>query len=159
MIVKQIIDEDCINYKKTSMIIGCPKCSFKCDKEYGSNICQNSNLSKADDIQINIEDIIERYRKNEFTSAIILAGLEPMDSWYEILCLINYIRKEYHILDDIVIYTGYNKSEIPEEIAQLKRFKNIIIKYGRYIPNQKPHYDEVLGVELASNNQYAEKIS
>ena len=37
-------------------------------------------------------------------------------------------------------------------------FTNIIIKFGRYIPNQKPHYDEVLGVNLASDNQYAERI-
>ena len=38
-------------------------------------------------------------------------------------------------------------------------YKNIIIKYGRYIPNQTPHRDEVLGVNLASDNQYAERIS
>ena len=37
-------------------------------------------------------------------------------------------------------------------------FKNIIIKYGRYIPDQEPHYDEVLGVNLASDNQYAERL-
>jgi hypothetical protein len=37
-------------------------------------------------------------------------------------------------------------------------YKNIIIKYGRYIPNQTPHYDEVLGVYLASDNQYAVRI-
>ena len=35
----------------------------------------------------------------------------------------------------------------------------IIIKYGRFIPNQQKHYDEILGVYLASDNQYAEKIS
>ena len=28
----------------------------------------------------------------------------------------------------------------------------------RFIPNQKPHFDEVLGVVLASENQYAERI-
>ena len=41
----------------------------------------------------------------------------------------------------------------------LKKYSNIIIKFGRFIPNQKPHYDPVLGVELASDNQYGEKIS
>lgn len=41
----------------------------------------------------------------------------------------------------------------------LKKYKNIIVKFGRYIPNQKKHFDPVLGVELASDNQHAEKLS
>jgi hypothetical protein len=61
--------------------------------------------------------------------------------------------------DDIVIYTGYNESEVSEQIERLRYFKNIIIKFGRYIPNQQAHYDDILGVNLASNNQYAIKIS
>ena len=32
---------------------------------------------------------------------------------------------------------------------------NIIIKFGRFIPDQKSTFDSVLGVELASQNQYA----
>ena len=40
----------------------------------------------------------------------------------------------------------------------LRKYPNIIIKYGRYIPDQEPHQDEVLGVRLASNNQYAERM-
>ena len=49
-----------------------------------------------------------------------------------------------------IIYTGYcpNPNEIPKEIGLLKQYKNIIIKFGRYIPNAKSKYDEVLGVEL-----------
>ena len=50
-------------------------------------------------------------------------------------------------------------NEILNKVTVLKRFPNIIIKFGRYIPNQQPHYDEVLGVNLASDNQYAERIS
>ena len=41
----------------------------------------------------------------------------------------------------------------------LKNYDNIIIKYGRYIPNQPSRYDSILGVTLASDNQYAERIS
>ena len=41
----------------------------------------------------------------------------------------------------------------------LKSYKNIIIKFGRFIPNDKPHRDTILGVNLASSNQYAKKIS
>jgi hypothetical protein len=40
----------------------------------------------------------------------------------------------------------------------LKNFDNIIIKYGRYIPGQEKHFDETLGVYLASDNQYAERL-
>ena len=32
------------------------------------------------------------------------------------------------------------------------------MKFGRYIPNKKKHYDPVLGVYLASNNQFGEKL-
>ena len=41
----------------------------------------------------------------------------------------------------------------------LSYFDNIIIKFGRYIPNKQSHYDNILGVNLASDNQYAVKIS
>ena len=58
-----------------------------------------------------------------------------------------------------IIYTGYYPNEIPKPLERLKQYKNIIIKFGRYIPNQKPHYDEILGVSLASLNQYAEVVS
>ena len=56
----------------------------------------------------------------------------------------------------IIIYTGYNKGDKQEIEQRLKLFKNIIIKYGPFIMNQEPHYDNILGVKLASDNQYAE---
>jgi len=34
---------------------------------------------------------------------------------------------------------------------------NIIVKFGRYRPNQEKHYDKILGVFLASDNQYAKE--
>ena len=80
-----------------------------------------------------------------------------MDEFLELLECIEAFREKTN--DDIVIYTGYDKNEIEEHIITLKKFKNIIVKFGRFIPNQKQHYDEVLGVLLASNNQFAAKIS
>lgn len=162
MKIKGIIDEDFVNYKKPSMVIEFPYCDFKCDKECGESICQNSSLIKEPNINISYEDIIERYLANPITEAIVCQGLEPFDSMFDIISLILFLRGHYHCNDDFVIYTGYTKEELiknretPQSLAQ---FENIIIKYGRYIPNQEPHYDEVLGVKLASNNQYAEKIS
>ena len=41
------------------------------------------------------------------------------------------------------------------ELKQLNQFDNIIIKFGRYKQNSNTIFDKVLGIELASDNQYA----
>lgn len=157
MLIKGIIDEDLVNYKKPSMVIMFPYCSMKCDKENGTRICQNGALTGAPVIPILVSEIIDRYLQNDISQAIVCQGLEPFDSWTDLFYLVQLFRKKTN--DDIVIYTGYNKEEIKDKVFLLDMFPNIIIKYGRYIPGQEPHYDNVLGVKLASNNQYAEKIS
>ena len=158
ILVKDIIDEDFVNYKKPSMFIAFPTCTFKCEKECGVRCCQNSALAQQKNIEIELDDIVRRYTDNDITSAIVIAGLEPFDSYD---CLIDLVWKfRYLIPDDIVIYTGYNKCEIVEKVEELSStFKNIIIKFGRFVPNQEKHFDEVLGVYLASDNQYAERVS
>lgn len=157
MKVKNIIFENFTNYKKPSMFIGFPYCTFKCEKECGKNICQNSDLANLENIEISYTTIINKYLSNNLTSAIVLGGLEPLDSWEDLILLIQYFREVTD--DDIVIYTGYNKSEISYYIQKLSQYKNIIIKFGRFKPNQQKHYDEILGIYLASDNQYGEKIS
>ena len=155
IILKGIIDEDFVNYKVPSMTLMFPNCSFKCGIEY----CQNSILAKSEDISIDIDELCKRYVNNPITEAIVCQGMEPFDSFIELYSFISTLRKEYECKDYVVIYTGYEKNEINNAIIRLKKFPNIIIKYGRYIPNQEPHYDEVLGVKLASNNQYAEALA
>jgi hypothetical protein len=157
--IKEIRDEDFTSYRKPSMVIGFPRCSWKCEHECGMRVCQNGALAQAQSKIIDIGTIVNRYINNPITSAIIMAGLEPFDSEENLLILISYLR--VLIQDDIVIYTGYTKEEIQDrEIYKyLLNSKNIVIKFGRFIPNQQPHYDEVLGVKLASDNQYAERIS
>ena len=160
MFVKGIIDEDFVNYKKPAMVIEFPYCDFKCDKEYGKSICQNSPLAKIRNIKVEEGYIIEKYLKNPITEAIICQGLEPLDTMVMLFLFIKKFREFSD--DDLVIYTGYNKEEErPQDLINfIKRnqYKNIIIKYGRYIPGQIPHYDEILGVKLASDNQYAERL-
>ena len=46
MKLKFLIDEDIVNYKKTSMVIGFPYCSMKCNKDCGSEVCHNTPLSE-----------------------------------------------------------------------------------------------------------------
>ena len=154
MKIKGLISEDFVNYKKPAMTIMFPHCNgFKCGAEY----CQNSPLSKAEDIEMNISDIVIRYLNNPITESVVMQGLEPFDSWDDLIEFSKQLRESTD--DDIVIYTGYYKEEIIDKVETLCKYKNIVIKFGRYIPNQEKHYDEVLGVWLASNNQYAERIS
>ena len=157
--IKEIRDEDFTSYKKPSMVIGFPRCSWKCEKMCGMRVCQNGALAQAPDRIIGIKTIVNRYINNPITSAIIMAGLEPFDSEQDLQMLITYFRISTQ--DDIVIYTGYTKEEVQErEIYKyLLNAKNIIIKFGRFIPNQQSHYDNVLGIKLASDNQHAERIS
>jgi hypothetical protein len=157
MNIVQLIDEDFVNYKKASMVIGFPKCTFKCDKECGQKVCQNSELANSKTIDISIEKLVNRYIENEITNSVVLQGLEPFDSFDDLLDFIDVFRN--HTNDDIVIYTGYNEDEIEEKIKSLQKYENIIVKFGRFIPDKESKYDELLGINLASPNQYAKQIS
>ena len=153
MIIKRLIDEDLTNYKVPSMTIAFPSCTFKCGKEY----CQNSSLAQSPNIDVSIPSIIKRYLDNPITSAVTCQGLEPFDSYNDLLSFVKQFRQQCS--DDIVIYTGYYKDEISDKIIELQQYSNIIIKFGRFIPNQTKHHDDILDVDLISNNQYAERIS
>lgn len=159
MILKGIIDEDFINYKEASMILEFPKCSFKCDKDCGREVCQNSSLVKEKDIEVDAEKLIKRYLDNFITSAIIMQGLEPFDSYDELKEFIDLLRNKYKCNDSIIIYSGYDEIEIEEKVDELKSYKNIIIKFGRFVPDRNSVKDRILGIELSSDNQYAKKIS
>lgn len=158
MIVKDIIEFDIVNYKLPSMYIVTSRCNnFKCDKECGIRICQNSRLVREPDIRISNGRIKDKYINNPLTKAIVFSGLEPFDTFDDMYELIEELRKVTN--DDVVIYTGYLEKEITGNINRLAKIPNIIIKFGRFIPNQISHFDEVLGVELASENQYGKRIS
>lgn len=157
MLVKGVRSEDFTNYKKPSMFIAFPSCTFKCEVECGVCCCQNSTLAQSPNIDIYINDLIKRYMNNPITHAVVCGGLEPMDSWESLQCFVMNFR--YWSPDEIVIYTGYKEEEIQDKVEWLKLYGPIIIKFGRYVPGQQPHYDEVLGINLASDNQYAKVIS
>lgn len=158
--VKGIIWEDMVNYKKISTTLMFPKCDFKCDKENGIQLCQNWKLAAVPSQIIPINGFMRKYKNNPITEAIVLQGLEPLDSQVDILTVAAGLN-DFNITDDLIIYTGYNKDEIPKKfLSNLASIipGHLIIKWGRYIPNQESHYDEVLGVYLASDNQYGEII-
>ena len=157
MIIKGLTDEDFVNYKQPSMVVIFPKCSFKCDKDCGQQVCQNSALATAPILEIPIDIIVSRYLQNPITTSLVCAGLEPFDSWNELIDLVKNFRA--HTEDTVIIYTGYFENEIEDKIDALKHYPNIIIKFGRFVPNQKKHLDKVLGVNLASDDQFAKQIS
>lgn len=153
MKIKGLISEDLVNYKKASMTIISPACTWKCGQDY----CQNSSLATAPIIEIDSSELVRRYINNPITEAVVMQGLEPFDSWDDVKDFVETLRD--YSLDDVVIYSGYNKNEISDYVNWLVKYPNIIIKFGRYLPNQDKHYDDILGVYLASDNQYAERIS
>lgn len=159
MKTRGIVFEDFVNYKVPCMTIMMPYCTFKCDHECGEPVCQNGELAHSPLLDFAIEDIIEAYKINPISRAVIFQGLEPFDSFDDLRNFIFEFRNCYSLTDDIIIYTGYKNYEIENQLIQLKQFPNIIVKFGRYIPQQPPIFDPILGVELASPNQYAERIS
>ena len=159
MVLRGAIVEDFVNYKLPSMFLIFPICAtFKC----GRGICQNASL--ADNPQLLVvtaQEVCEQFVSNGITKAIVCGGLEPFDSVDDLKELISTLRNEFHCQNDVVIYTGYTEEEVlaDERKKEILEFSNIVVKYGRYVPNETPHKDEVLGVNLASSNQYAKRYN
>lgn len=153
MKLKGLVDYDLSNYYAPSMFLIFPYCTFKCDKECGRPICQNSALAREPIIEVTPLEVINRYLNNPLTHAVVCGGLEPFDSKEELYSFISLFRG--FSKDMIVIYTGYTEDELKNEITTLQYFDNIIIKFGRFIPDTPHIFDAILGVKLASNNQHA----
>lgn len=159
---------DVADYKKSSMMLAMPYCDNKCWIElekkfpgkYPKDICQNYALHSEKIFHASIDQIIELYMKDPLTHAIIFAGFEPLLSQTDLILFIEKFRKVSQ--DDIVIFTGYNEDEKTYRVfldhLNAIGATNIIMKFGRYIPDEEPHFDEVLGVKLASSNQYGKKV-
>lgn len=161
MKLKEIIDEDFINYKKPSMFLATCYCDWKCliEKNLDISICQNSELVKQKDIEISVNRIIERYLNNPISQAIVIGGLEPLKQFEDVINIIHELRFGFRYDDDIVIYTGYYPKEIEDKLNLLKQYKNIIVKFGRFEIDSDKRFDGILGIWLNSSNQWAEKIS
>ena len=161
MILKGIIDEDFIQYKKCSMTLMFPHCSFKCDKESGLQVCQNSALASVKDISVSAKSIVDRYMRNKLSESIVFGGLEPLDDMEDVKNIVSEFRLVTQ--DDIVLYTGYYENEKKfiefREFIVKSGYVNVLAKVGRFIPNSEHRFDDILGVELASENQYGVLIS
>lgn len=134
------------------MFLAFPQCdTWKCEK------CHNADLRHMLDVHISPIDLTFQYLKNPLSEAIVFGGLEPLDTFHDVLELVKAFRKGTR--DPIVIYTGYNRDEVVDKVKELSEYPNILMKFGRYIPNNTPYGNDMLGVVLASSNQTAEWIS
>lgn len=152
------VEEDFAQYKKPVMFLGTTKCDWKCCKECGQDIsmCQNSPLAQALPLTIPFDVIYNRYINNPITEAIVIGGLEPMLQGDEVYNLISYFRLQKNNTL-FIIYTGYTEEECKkmEWFQKIILLGRIIFKFGRYVPNGTKKHDELLGVTLASDNQYS----
>lgn len=112
-------------------------------------------------MEIEAKNIVQRYLSNPISKSLVCGGLEPFDSWNDLHELVRLFRENTN--DDIVIYTGYKEFENDDFDNHLEilaaLYPNIIIKFGRFIPDRSSVYDATLGVTLQSDNQYAVTIS
>lgn len=161
MQIKGLQLEDYNDFKKCSMYVAFPSCTFKCERECGvDGMCHNHSLISDTDIEISLDKLYDHFYDNPVQQAVVCAGMEPFDSFKDLYELVKYWRIEKENFCPIVIYTGYNEDEVQDKVDKLKEFAGeLIIKFGRFIPGDELHYDEVLGVNLASKNQYAKLIS
>ena len=173
MFVIDVNECDLINYKKPAMFIICPRCTFKCDKDNGCKVCQNSALAQEKMKQVDTLSLCKRYIHNPLTSAVVFGGLEPLELGQDIIDFVEILRNQFHCNDDVVIYTGYTKDEVVRGFRdgeaevdpflqwwnKIQTYPNIIIKFGRFLKDKPSRFDPILGITLASDNQYAEVIS
>lgn len=169
MKLKGLINEDFVNYRLPSMYLIFPYCNFKCDIENKVALCQNASLAREPIIQVDTDQLCKNFIENPITQAIVCGGLEPMESICELVDFVKKLRNDFHCDAPVVIYTGFTEDELArgatwhdwhgEKYTQLISYNNVVIKFGRFRPNQKPHFDEVLGVNLASDNQYAREFN
>lgn len=159
MRLKQIIQEDFTNYKEPGLFIGTACCTGKCWKEQGlpASTCQNEPIYNAPIIEVDAERLVKLYLSNPITKCVIFGGLEPFDTFEDMDAFLYELRVKHQCHDTVVIYTGYTEEEFNANLTWqwIRTYDNIIIKFGRFMPNQPHHSDPILGVELASPNQYA----
>lgn len=155
MLVKTLFINDCdiVNYKEACMFIGA---GYSCSR--GCPNCQNEALKGTKPHLTRGERIVEDYMNLPITHAIVFGGLEPLEDLDNLTEWIRLFRDKTD--DPIIIYSGDppKSPRVINAVTRLKRYKNIIFKLGEYHMGQKPHYDELLGVKLASDNQHGYRL-
>lgn len=160
--LKQVVAEDFCNYKLPSMFLITCFCDWKCCTEgkFDISVCQNSSLKEYPIKEYPFILLYKFYKSNPITKAIIVGGLEPLLQSEELYNLISFFR-EKGCNDKFLIYTGYTEEEVTSDArySKLLTLSNITFKFGRFKLDDKSRFDEVLGIELASQNQYGKEYN
>lgn len=149
---------DCVNNRLITFNVAAGiTCDFKCCP-HNHQLCHNEPLRSTPVIVVQISEIVKQYLSQQLSTSLTLQGLEPLDNMDGVLWLLWYFRRKSK--DPIFIWTGYEEEEVATLIGLVRflQWKSIFLKMGRYRWGEKPHYDENLGVFLASPNQYCKKI-
>lgn len=160
MRLNTVVNEWYQDYRKPSMFLGTVSCGGKCCIESGIplSVCHNDGWRACAAADYDNLDLCEQYLSNPITQAIVIGGLEPFEQFGELVDFLTTLRSAKRCDDDVVIYTGYYPEEIAQQVDTLSIFKNIIIKFGRFVPNARPRFDPILGVDLSSDNQFARRL-
>lgn len=150
MKLKTLFIKDCdiVNYKTGCLYMGV---GYTCSR--GCKGCQNDSLKGEKALEVDPDKVVQDYLDMPVTHAIVFAGLEPLEDLENLILWCRAFRDKTD--DPIIIYTGaeVDSDELLNAANWLRNFKNIIFKAGMYLDDQESHYDELLGVNLASNNQ------
>ena len=144
------------DYKKSAVLFSMCYCDWKCCKEAGIDVCHNLPIAKQENVKLTFSDALSIVN-NSVTDAVLFGGLEPLLQSEEVTHLIRYFR-EHGVKKDIVVYTGYYIEEIDKDVLESLTQCHVILKCGRFIPNRPSKFDDVLGVTLASDNQYGVQL-
>lgn len=160
--LKQVVAEDFCNYKLPSMFLITCFCDWKCCTEgnFDTSVCQNFSLKDYPIKEYSFILLYKFYMSNPITKAIIVGGLEPLLQSEELYNLISFFR-EKGCNDKFIIYTGYTEEEVTSDArySKLLTLSNITFKFGRFKLNDESRFDDVLGIELASQNQYGKEYN
>lgn len=141
------------DYKKPALMVCTAHCDFKCCKDAGYDVCHNMKVAKQRGVFLPFARLLNMVNKSTLTDAVLFGGLEPFLQADELVQCIEYLRA-HGMTKDIVIYTGYDRSELDQKTLLRLSCSQVIVKFGRYVPNSSPVFDPILGIILASDNQY-----
>ena len=160
MRIKGIQLEDFVNYKLPSLFLASAYCDFKCCREQhlDTGICQNAPLAQAPTQDVPDTVLYEKFSANPITTAVVIGGMEPFLQIDEVESLLSLFREKGDH-SPFILYTGYYPEEVSEHLARLRKYGNVIVKFGRYIPGRPERHDGVLGVTLSSDNQFGKIIA
>lgn len=145
-----LIRHKCIVHERTedAPFVGALIVGINCD--IGCPECFNQEIKEAENLDIEVLDLIKVVTKNPFNKGLILGGLEWTCQPREMLAIVDMCVATGL---DLMVYTGHTEEEFFRRVPQ-SRFRQCYIKFGSYdLASKSGHYYSH-GVKLASTNQY-----